>query len=104
MEAVVLPVLVVTRINPPFDNLGVCSFPLMIGDVIRHNSWGSEYSDYYLVTDVDGDRYLTENVYGHTHSYSEGSFDPIEEWYYCAKASRERKKRGFGKWFSEKVE
>lgn len=93
------------RIHGPFHDLGRCEFPLIVGDVIRHYTWAGDYEDYYEIIDVIGDAYMTENRYGSKHRFSESSFTPIDEWYYARKggSKERRKKKGFGKWFSDVV-
>lgn len=94
-----------------FSRLQQASWPFPVGSKLVHQTWESNPDD---ILERDAIRVVrtlgalangivcVSGTSSYEYTYFESSFIPISEWYYLGKV--ERKKKGFGKWFSEKIE
>lgn len=82
------------------------TWPFRIGGVMVHHSW--HYMDdgeimncsIRVISFQDDGILCLSGPTDHQYKYFEHSFEPIEDWYYL-NSKVERKKKGFGKWFSQ---
>lgn len=90
-----------------FSKLEVATWPLRVGGLMVHRSW-DEYDAEKLslgairVLYYEGKHCVCNS--GHStyqYKYTESSFSPASDWLYL-NGHTERKKKGFGKWFSER--
>lgn len=93
-EAVVQPV-------QDVHNRVICTYPLIAGHKIKHESWSEDDQGYYLIDQVNGDELVTINEFGNVHKFQYSSFEPLETWYYVD-VPVEKKKSGFGLWYKDK--
>jgi len=104
VKAVVLPGLVVVDLS----RLKQASWPFPVGSKLVHQTWENNPDDILerdailVVRKLADALVCTSGTSSYEYTYFESSFTPVSEWYYLGQV--ERKKKGFGKWFSEKIE